>query len=257
MGILYIVGLGLSPEHLTLKAIDAISRSDIVFIESYTSIADCRLADFLSRVFPLTEFYSISRSELEERGAQRVFEELERNKAVTLAVIGDPFIATTHTALRLEALKRGHKVVYVPGINVQSYAISITGLFSYKFGASTTIVYPRWGIVSETPYRVLEANRRIGHHTFFFLDIDEDAGPMDPGTALKLLLEAQAAVGGSLLSHDTMIVVLQRLGMSGERVCYMSVKDALARSWRDPPYSLIVPGSLHPIERESLEVLRC
>jgi len=257
LGKLYFVGLGLSAKHLTLQALEALSKADVIFLEAYTSLPEPGLEESLRKMLPLAELRRVGRKELEDEGARCVFEELEKGKTVALAVVGDPFIATTHAAIKLEAAKRGHAVAYVPGVSVLQYAISASGLFAYKFGASATVVYPKWGIVSVTPYKVLEANRSRGLHTFFFLDIDEELGPMTPSTALELLFEAQRLCGGSALSPSDGVLVLERLGFEGERLYFCEASAVAEARWGSPPYSIIVPGLLHPVEKESLEVVGC
>ncbi len=250
---LYIVGLGLSSKHLTRRALEVLSNADIVFLEKYTSLAPDELFERVYRVAG-GRVVEVCRRELEDENAEVVFKELEKGLNVALAVIGDPFIATTHNYIRIEALRRGFKVEYVPGINIYTYAASLTGLFIYKFGGSATIVYPRKGLLSKHPYLVLKSNYERGLHTFFFLDLSEEEGFMKPDEAVKILKEIEKEYKGSLISNNSKIVVLERLGFDDEHVYYTSIGNVLGRNWGKPPYSIIYPGKLHFMEEDSLEL---
>jgi len=254
-GTLVFLGLGLQEEHLTRQAIDELRRADVIFLETYTSIPWEGIIDFIKEVSGGKSPRKITRKDLEEDNAEILFSEIEKGSYVILAVLGDPFQATTHSILRVEAKKRGYHTKYVPGINIYSYAVSLSGLYNYKFGAKATIVYPRWGILSEHPLNTLKENRERGLHTFFFLDLDPELGPMKPDTALKLLLEVQDKKREKVLQEKEKLLVLQRLGWPEERIHYISVKETINKKWDKPPYSLIIPGKLNSIEKEVLEVL--
>ncbi len=253
---LYIVGLGLSRQHLTLEAAEVLSQADIIFLETYTSIVPEDLVEKLKNACKHAEVRLVTRKELEDEDGKPIFECLRREENVVLAVPGDPFIATTHSYIRLKALKEGYRVRYVPGINIFSYAISVTGLFVYKFGRSATIVYPRENILSEHPYLVLEDNKKRGLHTFFFLDLDLKLGPMTPDRAVTILLELEQKLRRNVVNMNDKIVVLERMGSKDESIYYASVEYVMKHSWRKPPYSIIYPGRLHFMEEEALEVYR-
>jgi len=245
----------LSSKHLTRRALEVLSNADVVFLEKYTSMAP---EELFERVYRIAggRVVEVCRRELEDENAKVLFKELEKGLEVALAVIGDPFIATTHNYIRIEALKRGFKVEYVPGINIYTYAASLTGLFIYKFGGSATIVYPRGEIVSEHPYIVLRENLERGLHTFFFLDLSEERGFMKPDEAIEILRRIEKRYNGSLMNSGNKIVVLERLGFNDEHVYYISIGGVLSRRWSNPPYSIIYPGKLHFMEEDSLELYR-
>ncbi|MEM1619900.1 MAG: diphthine synthase [Fervidicoccaceae archaeon] len=252
--VIYFIGAGLAPSHVTLEALSALSSVDLILVETYTSFVDWDLTALIKRIAPFAEVVPVSRKLLEENSEEVIKEAIERG-ALAVVSPGDPFVATTHTALRLEAAKRGVKAIYVPGTSALHYAFSAACLSIYKLGGCATVVYPKWGILSESAYLLVQMNRERGRHTFLFLDLDEELGPMDPSQALRLLLEAQRRLGGSALSPSEKIVVLQRLGLPRERIYYVTIESALSREWRDPPYSIIILGQLHPVESECLEVV--
>ena len=154
------VGLGLKLKHLTLEAIEVLKESDIVFLDSYTSIGEDISAETLSS-FLNKQVIPVSRKDIEDENGKIIFDALSRGLNVSLAVIGDPFIATTHIALLLQAIRKGLEVKIVHGISIYSAAISCSGLMSYKFGKSATIVYPKEGIVYEYFYDVIKENKEL------------------------------------------------------------------------------------------------
>lgn len=254
-GELIFVGLGLSGSMMTLEAIDAISNADTVYLETYTSTP---VDTILSRLAKLEKsrgkgkIERLSRRELEEEGGKGVIQRLILGESVAILVYGDPFIATTHNALRAEAARLGCRVRYVPGISIFQYSISFVGLSNYRFGQSVTVVYPRWNILYTSSYGIINENLKRDLHTFVFLDIDELLGPMKPDMAARVLLESSKEFSGGLLNEDSLIIVLERMGEPDERVYCRTLREASEESWANPPYSLIVPASLHFMEREVL-----
>ena len=84
----------------------------------------------------------VSRRELEEENGAVILEAAKRGKAVFL-VPGDPFIATTHVTLRIDAEKQGIKTRIIHGASIISAIISLSGLHNYKFGKTVTVPFPR------------------------------------------------------------------------------------------------------------------
>ena len=84
-------------------------------------------------------------------------------------VPGDPFIATTHVTLRIDAEKQGIKTRVVHGISIMSAIVSLSGLHNYKFGKTVTV--PFADNFSETPYNVIAQNKKLGLHTLCLLDL--------------------------------------------------------------------------------------
>ena len=256
-GVLYFVGIGLSPRHITREAEHVLREVDVIFLDIYTSFYEDDPYVLIKAMNNNASIQKASRSDLEEHAAEKVLRKVIEGLRVAIVSIGDPFIATTHNALRADAVKLGCVSRYVPGINVYSYAISVTGLFNYKFGASATIVYPheRGGEPPSHPYEVLGVNKKAGYHTFFFLDISPDRGPMRPDEAISILLYLEEKHSKKFIDAQEKLLILERLGQSGERVYLIPVYRVVERKWNNPPYSIIVPGQLNPVEKEVIEVL--
>ena len=248
------VGLGLSPRYITKLAAEALKTSDTVFFETYTVPVSEWTPEILAEVAG-KPVKVLKRRDLEDLGGRAIFEELGKGRTVSLAVVGDPFIATTHLSLRLEALRHGYRVEIVYGVSAHCAAISASGLFPYKFGKSATIVYPRDGILSEYPYDVLKENRERGLHTLFYLDVAEDGGGMTVSEAIDILLEVEGIRRENVFTENTLVVGLARLGCEDEAIA--SGRAGVLKKYGSlpgPPHMLIVPGSLHFMERESLRV---
>ncbi|HEW63743.1 diphthine synthase [Fervidicoccus fontis] len=253
LGELSFVGLGLSLSHISIEGIKKLKSSDFIFLEGYTSFYFPEINAAMKVIgIKSDRFKIISRRDIEEKSGQEIIDLLLKGKNISMAVIGDPFIATTHLSLKNYAKEKGCKVNYIPGINIFSYAMSATGLFNYKFGPSATIVYKREGILSVYPYLVLSGNLSRGLHTFFFLDIDAERGPLNASEAIKLLIEMEKEERLGIITPETKIVVLERLGWPDEKIYYGKI-SLLYNMRFNPPNSIIIPGKLHFMEEQSLE----
>jgi diphthine synthase len=108
LGEIVFVGLGLHDEFgISLRGLEEVKNADAVFVELYTSL----LPKFSKERFEEIsgkKLNFVSRRELEEENGRVILEAVRKGKVVLL-VPGDPLVATTHVALRLEAEKRGIK----------------------------------------------------------------------------------------------------------------------------------------------------
>jgi diphthine synthase len=249
---LVFVGLGLHDEKgISLKGIEETKTANQAFIELYTNI----LPNFsLQRFEELVrkEVKVISRHELEEEGGAVILEAAEKGKAVFL-IPGDPFIATTHVTLRIEAEKRGIKTKIIHGASIISAIIGLSGLINYKFGKTVTIPFPDTS--SETPYNVIAKNKALGLHTLCLLDINVDEKRfLSINEALKLLLDVEQEKRESIVTNDTLGIGIARAGSGNPSLRADFVKKLIKYNFDNPPQSLIFPGKLHFIEAEALIV---
>jgi len=253
LGELVFVGVGLHDEgSISLKGLEEVRGAESVFIELYTSL----LPDFsLERFEALAGkgLRVVSRKELEEENGEVVLRAAEHGKAVLL-VPGDPFIATTHIALRIAAEKRGIKTRVVHGASIISAAVGLSGLHNYKFGKSVTIPFPE--NFSETPYMVIAQNKEIGLHTLCLLDINvEENRFLGVKEALETLLKVEEKRKMGVVTGKTLAVGIARAGSPNPTVKAGLVNELLSYNFGGPPYSLIFPGKLHFMEAEALIVL--
>ena len=254
LGEIVFVGLGLHDEMgISLHGLEEVKTADTAFIELYTSfMPNFSLKRFEERSG--NKLNVVSRRELEEKNGEIILKAAENGKAVLL-VPGDPLIATTHVALRIEAEKRGIKTCIVHGASIISAVIGLSGLHNYKFGKSVTIPFPD-ETFSGTPYDVIAQNRKLGLHTLCLLDIKaEEKRCLSIRESLDLLLKIEEKKKKGIVTVDSLAVGIARAGSNNPTVKADSVKKLLDYDFGEPPYSIIFPGKLHFMEAEALIVL--
>jgi diphthine synthase len=247
MGLLYIIGMGLHPGHISLEALNAMRSSNEVFIELYTSklpqYAEDELVKLIGRR-PLT----LSRHDIENNSGEAVMSALASSEAVSLLVIGDPLMATTHGALAVEAVKRGHKVRIINSVSIVCAAFSQAGLSPYKAGPIATITYERLGYRSRRHIDVMLDNMRRGLHTLLLLDINDKGEFMEASYAAQLVSSDLMERG--LDASRFMAIYLARVGWSTQKIVVSTIDSP--PDMGETPHSIIVPGSLNAIEEEFL-----
>ena len=250
---LVFVGLGLHNEKgISLQGIEETKTADQAFMELYTSILPCfsmqRFEEIVNK-----QVHIVSRRDIEEENGAVILNAAEKGKAVFL-IPGDPFIATTHVALRIEAEKRGVRTRIVHGASVMSAIIGLSGLHNYKFGKTVTIAFPENS--SKTPYKVIAQNKKLGLHTLCLLDIKADEKRfLSINEALTLLVEIEKKRKEGVITQDTVAVGVAKAGSNAPTLKADFVKDLIKHDFGNPPQSLIFPGDLHFMEAEALVAL--
>jgi len=250
---LVFIGLGLNDEKgISLAGLEEAKTADHVFIELYTSLLpDFSLASLEKLVGKSVQ--TLSRRDLEEENGKRVLNAAQNGKAVFL-VPGDPFIATTHVTLRIEAAKRKVATRVIHGASIVSAIIGLSGLHNYKFGKTVTIPFRE--NFSETPYNVIAQNRQLGLHTLCLLDLKADEKRyLTINEALIMLREVEDKKKQKVASDDALAVGLARAGSSQPTLKAGFVSELLSFDFGAPPMTLIFPGQLHFMEAEALIAL--
>jgi len=252
---LHFVGMGLySEKGLTLEGLELARRADEVYVELYTSLMPGLTLKSLEGLIG-RRVIELKREDLEGRGAGKIIDEASKLEVVIL-VPGDPFIATTHLALHLEAVKKGCGGRVIHGVSIASAVPSVTGLSFYKFGRTVTMVYPDHGSASEEAYEVIKTNRQLGLHTLILLDIRRERGLyMTIADALKLLLSVEERRREGVVTDRTLAVGVARVGGRNVEVKADMVKELLSYGFGPPPHVLVFPGRLHFVEAEALILL--
>ncbi|MEM3579069.1 MAG: diphthine synthase [Candidatus Bathyarchaeia archaeon] len=247
---LVFVGLGLHDEFgISLKGLEEAKTADAIFLEFYTSFMPGFSLENFERLVG-KRIVVVSRKQLEDENGKVVLEAASKGKTVLL-VPGDPLIATTHVALRLEAEKRGIKTRVVHSASIVSAVAGLCGLHNYKFGKSVTIPFPE--NFSETPYMVLAQNKGLGLHTLCLLDIDVEKNRfLTVREALEMLLKIEEKKRLGVVGWRTFAVGVARAGSPNPTVKAGFVKELLRYDFGGPPYSLVFPGKLHFMEAETL-----
>jgi diphthine synthase len=254
LGELVFVGLGLNNEMgISLQGLEKVKTADAVFIELYTSL----LPDFSVERFTRISGKKpriVSRRELEEENGKVLLDAAKTGKAVLL-VPGDPLVATTHVALRIEAEKQRICTSIIHGASILSAVIGLSGLHNYKFGKSVTIPFLDT-TPSETPYDVIAQNKKLGLHTLCLLDINaKEKRYLTIREGLDWLLKVEEKRKKKTVTLATVAVGIARAGSQNPTVKADSVERLRSYDFGGPPHSIVFPGRLHFMEAEALMVL--
>lgn len=237
----YLIGLGLDEGDVSLKAVEALKKCAAVYAELYTS----------KWQGDLTKLGSMTGKKIETLPREKVESDFlvseAKNKSVALLISGDPLTATTHIQLLMDAKNNGVKaeIIHAPSIYT---AIAETGLQLYKFGRATTLVAPEKNFFPESPYDIINDNRKAGLHSLVLLDI-----PMTARKGAEVLLGLEKMKKKGAVKER--IVACCRLGTGNKIIKYGTV-DGLAKDKELDviPAVLLVPGKLNFKEEEALEL---
>ncbi|MFH1391897.1 MAG: diphthine synthase [Candidatus Diapherotrites archaeon] len=248
---LYLIGIGLKPKHITSEALECLKECEKTYLEVYTSQysegSKEELEDLIGKA--LTE---LSRKEVEEE-FQQVLEEA-KNKNIALCVYGNPMNATTHLQIILDAQKLGVKTKLIPGLSIFEF-VGFTGLERYKFGKTTSIVFQEPEYEPESFYDVIIENKEKGLHTLCLLDIKKDQDKMMSITHALSLLESIEVKREKNVLGESIFVGLA--GVSGEKqqIKAGSIQELKKFNFSQYPQSVIVCGKLNEKEIEGLKAL--
>lgn len=213
MGELAFVGLGLGDERgLSERARELLGSSDLVFAEEYTATAPEGTLERLGRLLR-KPIQRLDRSLMESE--RPILEALAAHARVSIVVVGDPFAATTHVALRLAAERAGHRWTYCPNASILTAAAGFLGLMHYRFGRTVSLPFPAEGFAPTSPLEQIVANRARDLHTLVLLDLRPEEGRYLTATAALTLLRERDPEGRSIADRDT-VAVVARLGRESE-----------------------------------------
>jgi diphthine synthase len=247
---LIFAGLGLNDEKgISLNGLEEAKTADQVFIELYTNF----LPDFsLKNLEKLVgkQIQVLSRRHLEEENGKIIFDGAKNGKVVLL-IPGDPFIATTHVTLRIEAAKLKIPTRVVHGASIISAIVGVSGLHNYKFGKTVTIPFQE--NFSETPYNVIAQNRQLGLHTLCLLDLKaEEKRFLTIREALTTLMGIEEKKKLGAVTENTLAIGLAKAGSKNPMLKADFISELLNFDFGQPPMSLIFTGELHFMEVEAL-----
>jgi len=252
---LYIIGIGLSDEKdITAKGLEAVKKSDFVYLEVYTSLLQVgieKLERFYGR--KKNEIIKADRDLIENRPDEII--ERAKKKDVSLLFVGDPLSATTHIDIMMRAKDKDVDVKVIFNASVLT-AVGITGLQLYKFGKTTSIPFPE-NVKSETAYDVIKQNQEGKMHTLVLLDLDPLKDKfMRVNDAVEILLGIEKKRKEGIFTEETLAVGCARLGSDGFIVKAGKAKDLIKFNFGSPPHCLIVPSGMHFMEEEALQRFR-
>ena len=246
MGLLFIGGGLGSLRTLTLEAVEAIRSCERVYVDTYTSIWQ---PEFLEDVKQFSKEVVLAGRQLLEDRMHEIVEEAAIHD-VGILTPGDPFIATTHTALRDLARRKNVATRVVHGVSILTASISATGLHVYKFGRTASV--PSTDDVEQLrqPLLAVEENLSRGLHTLLLLDTA--GGGLTAGEAVSKLIEAERAFGRGVVRGDMLGIAVARLGFPDEAICADLLDRIRGRKLPPPPHALIIPSHLHFTEKEAV-----
>uniref|UniRef100_A0A1B6MH13 diphthine methyl ester synthase n=1 Tax=Graphocephala atropunctata TaxID=36148 RepID=A0A1B6MH13_9HEMI len=264
----YIVGLGLGdPKDITVKGLEIVKTCDRVYLEIYTSILSAgkeALEEFYGREVLLAD------RELVEQGSEEILKDAD-TKDIAFLVVGDPFSATTHSDLFLRAKQSNIPCKVIHNASIIN-AIGCSGLQLYNFGETVSIPYWTNSWQPDSFYDKICSNKSRGLHTLCLLDIRvkeptveslmkkkkeyEPPRFMTVSEAATQLLQIISGRGSgddiSELTEVTECVGVARVGSPDQRICYGPLASFTDFDLGPPLQSLVIIGTLHPLEREFL-----
>jgi diphthine synthase len=276
--VLFFIGLGLGDAgDITVKGLEALKKSNYVYLEAYTSILPgLDRAALVEAYGPLPlleggEFIEADR-ELVESGCEEMLERA-KDQVVSFLVVGDSLCATTHTDLWLRAKKDKIDVQVVHNASIMN-AIAACGLQLYRFGETVSIPYWTDSWKPASFYDKLVANKKAGLHTLCLLDIKvkeqneenlmrgrkiyEPPRFMTVAQGLEQLMEIEASKQEGVAADDCQVVGVARLGRQDQEIVFGTCSDLVKVDLHGPLHSLVIPAAeLHELELEFLEFHRC
>ena len=252
-GKLTFIGLGLFDEtDMSLKAQQAMQEAEIIFAEFYTSILMGTSITKLEKIIN-KKINVLSRKQTEQ---ETTIIDTAKTKNVCFITGGDSLTATTHVDLRVQAIKNGIKTQVIHGTSILTAVPGLLGLQHYKFGRTTTLVYPEGNYFPMSPYDVILANQQNKLHTLVLLDIQaEKKRFMTASEAIQLLIRMEGKKGKKLITDDTIIAVVGQAGSTQPLVKADTLKHLETTDFGPPLQSMVLPGDLHFMEIEALHFL--
>lgn len=237
---LYVVGVGLDKDDISLKGVNVIKKCKLVYLDIYTSVLPYSIRE-LEKIIG-KKVIEADRKLLEDKDDVIVS---AKKDDVALLVPGDPLAATTHIDLVLRARKKGIEVRIIHSTSVLT-AVAETGLQLYKFGKTASV--PRWqkSYKPESFYDVIRENLKANAHTLLLLDID-----LDVPTALSQIKEvAKKKKDPGMLKRE--IIICERLGTSNTTITLGKIDKLLHKDFK-MPCCIIIPTKLHFLEGAALK----
>jgi len=247
---LYLIGIGLKPKQITQEALDTLKQCDEIYLETYTSVYSEGEVEELEEMIG-KGITALGREEVEE-GFDKIIESA-KEKEVALAVFGNSLSATTHAQILIDAKNAKIETKILPGISIMNY-LGKTGLSEYKFGRTTTLVYPQENYAPDSFYDVIKENKDAGLHTLCLLDIDVERKLfMSIKDAIEVLEEIEVRNNENIMKKSLLIAICAA-GSDKEKIVAGSANE-LKKIKLPRPASLVVCGKLSDKEEESLETI--
>ncbi|VDI32684.1 diphthine methyl ester synthase [Mytilus galloprovincialis] len=193
---------------------------------------------------------------------------------VSFLVVGDPFGATTHTDLVLRAKEKDLEYRVIHNASIMN-AVGCCGLQLYNFGETISIVFWTDTWKPDSFYDKIKRNRDLGMHTLCLLDIKvkeqsienlmkgkkifEPPRYMSVNTAAEQLVEIiqrkkEEGEKDLAFTEDTICIGLARIGSETQTIIAATFTDMMTVDIGAPLHSFVIPGELHPLEKDMLKL---
>ncbi|VDI32682.1 diphthine methyl ester synthase [Mytilus galloprovincialis] len=267
----YFIGLGLGDaKDITVKGLEIVKKSKRVYLEAYTSILTVgkeKLEEFYGREVILAD------RDMVETQSDEMFEGSD-TEDVSFLVVGDPFGATTHTDLVLRAKEKDLEYRVIHNASIMN-AVGCCGLQLYNFGETISIVFWTDTWKPDSFYDKIKRNRDLGMHTLCLLDIKvkeqsienlmkgkkifEPPRYMSVNTAAEQLVEIiqrkkEEGEKDLAFTEDTICIGLARIGSETQTIIAATFTDMMTVDIGAPLHSFVIPGELHPLEKDMLKL---
>ena len=236
------IGLGLvDVKDISVRGLETVKFCDFVYLENYTSILQNSVADpekLYGKKIILAD------RELVEKNADEILDKARDNE-VAFLVVGDPMCATTHIDLWIRAKEKGIRVEVIHNSSIIS-AIGEIGLEVYKYGKVTSIPFHNKDV--KTPVEVYNLNYKIGLHTLFLLDLEPKS------SKFLSIREAAAYLINNGVDSKIVAIGAARIGAKDSVIHVGKLSEIGAFNYGNAPYALVIPGRMHFMEEEALEL---
>jgi len=247
------IGLGLYNEKdISLKGLEEIKKCDEIYAEFYTAkLTGTNIKKIEKKVNKKIKI--LSRAETEDGN---ILLNAAKNKKIAFLTCGDPMTATTHVDLRLRAIKLDIKTKIIHGSSISTAVPGLLGLQNYKFGRTTTLAFPEKNFFPTSPYNVIIENKKMGLHTLVLLDIQADKNKfMTANEGIEILLKMEEKLKKKIFDEKSVVCVVARAGSNDPTVIAGSIKNLVKKNFGPPLHSIVIPGDLHFMEIEALQLL--
>jgi len=235
---LYLIGIGLNCNDLSLDALSSIKQCKKLYLENYTNIG-CE-KELLEKI--LKKKLIKADRELIENNSKLILNEAKKQN-IGILVYGDPLSATTHISYLIECKKNNIKIKIIHSSSILT-AVSETGLFLYNFGKTTSIPFNNENV--KAPIEVLKNNLKQGLHTLFLLDLDPKNNKfLKINDALEYLLKNNINMN---------VVSCSALATDKQEIKYGKINELIKLKFDKFPQCIIIPGKLHFVEEEALNL---
>ncbi len=241
------IGLGLYDHRdISVKGLECIQNADFVVLEAYTS------ALMGTTLQEMEDFYNktitvLSREDVEQTPKDLLLRSVKEE--VVFLTGGDPMVSTTHMDLRMRAFSMGIKTAIIHGASISSAVCGLSGLQNYRFGKSCSLPFPHKKWAPVTPLEVIAKNLALDLHTLVYLDIQPGRFMTVPD-AVSILDTMAGETGVSI----PLYVGIARAGSGEPRLAAGDAAKMKSVDLGPPLHILVVPGDLHIMEREYLEM---